>query len=256
MTKYVKVNSRMLSWTSANNVKFDAVMSALTTVGEKQLKCFVMMPTDEELKKSFVAQLYLKNHMVVPHAPRKTYHATEHRDKLRMAGVSKRDSRTGRFNEQKLEELKKGQKKSKKLLRRVLKLLYNLNYNIEGNPTTAYHVSYRHKRNVQKNDSDATQTDSDDLRFGPQDDGFVDSDMGIVADKGVKTTINFLNADKEEGDEEKEIAKDEDDKGENDEIPKQKMSKISRLGQERSRSVVEIGSPGHALMNVKFYALP
>ncbi|GMN63844.1 hypothetical protein TIFTF001_032909 [Ficus carica] len=55
MTKYVEAISRMLSWTFADNVKFDAVMSALTAVGEKQLKCFVMMPTDEELKEPCVA---------------------------------------------------------------------------------------------------------------------------------------------------------------------------------------------------------
>ena len=96
----------------------------------------------------------------------------------------------------KLEYLKKGQKKSKKLLRRVLKLLHNLNDNVEGNPTIAYHVNSRHKKNVQTDDSDALKTDSDDLRFGPQDDGFVDSDIGVITDKGVKAAMDFLNADK------------------------------------------------------------
>ncbi|GMN71401.1 hypothetical protein TIFTF001_051827 [Ficus carica] len=33
-TKHVEANPRMLSWTSADNVKFDAVMSTLTVVGE------------------------------------------------------------------------------------------------------------------------------------------------------------------------------------------------------------------------------
>ncbi|GMN48000.1 hypothetical protein TIFTF001_017167 [Ficus carica] len=259
--KYVEANPRMLSWTSADNVKFDAVMSALTTVGRKHPKCFVMMPTDEELKEQCVAQLYLKNPTVVPQAPRKTL----------------------------------------------------------GNPTTTYHVSYRHKRNVQKDDSDATKIDSDDLRFGPQDDRFVDSDIIVIADKGVKVVMDLLNTDKEEGDDEKEIAEDEDDKGENDEyeegeegkakendeekyesgkgneeeknpntakekkeekedeeakgkeeerkneeavkeqdesINDVKRSRLSRLGQERFGPVVEIDSPAHAPMNVKFYALP
>ena len=78
---------------------------------------------------------------------------------------------------------------------RVPKLLYNLNDNVEKNPITAYHVSCRHKRNVQKDDSGALKTDSDDLRFGPQDDGFLDSGISVIADKGVKATIEFLNAD-------------------------------------------------------------
>ncbi|GMN51274.1 hypothetical protein TIFTF001_020438 [Ficus carica] len=69
MTKYVKANPRMLSWTSADNVKFDAVMSALTAVDEKHPKCFVMMPTDKELNEPCVAQLYFKNLTVVPQAP-------------------------------------------------------------------------------------------------------------------------------------------------------------------------------------------
>ncbi|GMN46944.1 hypothetical protein TIFTF001_016117 [Ficus carica] len=49
-TKYVEVIPRMLSWTSTDNVKFNAVMSALTAVDKKRPKCFVMMPTNEELK--------------------------------------------------------------------------------------------------------------------------------------------------------------------------------------------------------------
>ncbi|GMN59356.1 hypothetical protein TIFTF001_028444 [Ficus carica] len=191
----------MLSWTSADNVKFDAVMSTLTAIGEKHPKCSVMMPTDEELKEPYVAQLYLKNHMVVPQAP---------------------------------QDLKKGQKKSRKLMPRVIKLLYNLNDNVDENPTTTYHVSCRHKRNVKKDDSDALKTDSDDLRFGSQNDVFIDFDIGVVAVKGVKVAIKFLNADK---------------------IPKQKRSRFSRLRQERSGPVVEIGSPTQAPTKIN-YALP
>ncbi|GMN63843.1 hypothetical protein TIFTF001_032916 [Ficus carica] len=76
-------------------------------------------------------------------------------------------------------------------------------------------------------DSDAPKTDSDDLRFGPKDDLFFDSDISVVADKGVKAAIEFLNADKEkykeygEGDEgeakENEEEKYENDKGEEEE---------------------------------------
>ncbi|GMN46945.1 hypothetical protein TIFTF001_016119 [Ficus carica] len=153
----------------------------------------------------------------------------------------------------KLEDLKKGQKKSRKLLRRVLKLWYNHNDNVEVNLTTAYHVSCRHKKYVQKDDSDVLKTDSDDLQFDSQDYVFIDSDIGVVADKGVKVAMKFLNVDK--GDEEKEIAEDEDDKEENDEILKQKRSKLSRFGEERSGPVVEIGSPAHAPTKVN-YALP
>ncbi|GMN29006.1 hypothetical protein TIFTF001_049489 [Ficus carica] len=70
MTKHVEANSRMLSWTSTDNMKFDCVMLALTTVGEKH--CFVMMPTDKVMKEPCVAQLCLNDLTVVPQVPRKT----------------------------------------------------------------------------------------------------------------------------------------------------------------------------------------
>ncbi|GMN70861.1 hypothetical protein TIFTF001_055481 [Ficus carica] len=40
------------------------------------------------------------------------------------------------------------------------------------------------------------KTVSDDLRLGFQDDGFLDSDINVVADKGVKAAMDFLNANK------------------------------------------------------------
>ncbi|GMN69685.1 hypothetical protein TIFTF001_038729 [Ficus carica] len=52
-TKHVEANPRMLSWTSADNMKFDAVMSTLTVVGEKQsnpastMMCHAIMITDQ-----------------------------------------------------------------------------------------------------------------------------------------------------------------------------------------------------------------
>ncbi|GMN66677.1 hypothetical protein TIFTF001_035739 [Ficus carica] len=71
-TKYDQAILRILSWITADNVKFDDVMSALTAVGENQPKCFVIMPTEEELKDPWVAQLYLNNPKVVPQLPPKT----------------------------------------------------------------------------------------------------------------------------------------------------------------------------------------
>ncbi|GMN54976.1 hypothetical protein TIFTF001_024097 [Ficus carica] len=210
------------------------------------------MSTDKKMKEPCVAQLYSKKDpIIVPHAPRKT-------PVMQSSTVTNSDwlefqkEMRGKVESmnKKLDELKKGQKKARKLLRRVLKLLYNLNDNVDGNPITAYHVSYRHKRNVQNDDSDAMKTDSDDLQFSPQDDSFLDSDIGDIADKDVKAAMDFLNADKvivcscwkskmnrkkmkkrededEKGDEEKD---DEDDEGENNE---EKYKKYEEEGYER-----------------------
>ncbi|GMN62445.1 hypothetical protein TIFTF001_031541 [Ficus carica] len=186
-TKHVEANPCMLSWTSVDNVKFDTVMSALTTVGEKQAKYFVMMPIDKELKESYVTELYLKNPTIVPQAPCKTL-------------VTQPSTNT---NSKWLE--------------------FQKEIRGEGNPTISYHVSYRHKRNFQKDDSDAMKTDSNDLRFGPQINGFLDSDIGVVADK----------------------------------ILQQKRSRLSRLGQKRFGPLVESSSAAYAPTKmVIFYALP
>ncbi|GMN66050.1 hypothetical protein TIFTF001_035117 [Ficus carica] len=65
-------------------------------------------------------------------------------------------------------------------------------------------------------------------------DGLLNSDIGVVADKGVKAAMEFLNADKEdedeEGDKEKEVEKDKDDKGENDE---EKDKEYEEQGEDR-----------------------
>ncbi|GMN69700.1 hypothetical protein TIFTF001_038747 [Ficus carica] len=59
----------MMSWTTTENVKFDDVVTAFTTVGESELKGFVLMPTEEELKNPWVALLFLKNPTVLPQLP-------------------------------------------------------------------------------------------------------------------------------------------------------------------------------------------
>ncbi|GMN31346.1 hypothetical protein TIFTF001_050733 [Ficus carica] len=189
-----------------------------------------------------------------------------------------------------LKDLKKGQKKSTKLLRRVLKLLSdNMNEKGQGKAHTAYHVSSRQKINVQTDESDALKTTSNDIGTGSQDDVFIDSDIGAVADMGVQAAMEFLTADKvivshedveeEKNDEEnmpnleKEKEEEKDDKESfreqeviklekaaneesiGDMIPKKKRARLSRLGQRRSGPMTEVGSPSHAPSKL-IYALP
>ncbi|GMN60739.1 hypothetical protein TIFTF001_029838 [Ficus carica] len=103
ITNYDPTISRMLSWITADNIKFDDVMWAFTAVGKNQViylfmttpvyattrlghscndripstvtmpKCFVIMPTEKELKDPWVAQLYLKNPKGVPQLLPKPY---------------------------------------------------------------------------------------------------------------------------------------------------------------------------------------
>ncbi|GMN54156.1 hypothetical protein TIFTF001_023305 [Ficus carica] len=65
-TKYDQVIPHMMSWTTADNVMFDDVFAAFTTVGESHLKCFSLMPTEEELKNLWIVPLYLKKPKAVP----------------------------------------------------------------------------------------------------------------------------------------------------------------------------------------------
>ncbi|GMN64416.1 hypothetical protein TIFTF001_033487 [Ficus carica] len=217
ITKYDEAIPRMLSWTTADNVKFDDVKSAFTAVGEKHPKYFVIMPTEEELKDPWVAQLYLKNPKVVPQLPLKTYVPRSSTDTNSEWWEFQKEIR-GQVDSmnKKLEDLKKGQKKSTKLLRRVLKLLSNnMNEKGQGKAPTAYHVSSRQKMNVQTDESDALKTTSNDLGSGSQDDVFIDSDIGAFADMGVQAAMEFLTVDKEDVEEEKERPLVECYKGEN-----------------------------------------
>ncbi|GMN62058.1 hypothetical protein TIFTF001_031138 [Ficus carica] len=68
-TKYEQAIPHMMSWTIVKNVKFDDVVAAFTTVGESQLKGFVLMPTEEELKNPWVARLFFKNPTAMPQLP-------------------------------------------------------------------------------------------------------------------------------------------------------------------------------------------
>ncbi|GMN38293.1 hypothetical protein TIFTF001_007532 [Ficus carica] len=135
----------------------------------------------------------------------------------------------------KLEDLKKGQKKSTKLLRRVLKLLSdNMIEKRRGKEHIAYHVSSRQKINVQTDESDALKTTSNDIGTGSQDDVFIDSDIGAIADMGVQAAMKFFTTDK---------------------ILKKKRARLSRLSQWRSGPMTKVGFSSNAPSKL-IYALP
>ncbi|GMN34893.1 hypothetical protein TIFTF001_048394 [Ficus carica] len=244
-----------------------------------------MMPTEEELKDPCVAQLYLKNPKVVPQLPHKTPVTQPSIDTNPEWPEFQKEIR-GQVDSmnKKLKDLKNGQKKSTKLLCIILKLLSNMNDNVEGKPPTMYHVSSKHKMNVQTDDSDALKTDSNDLSSGSQDDVLIDSDIGVVADMCVKAAMEFFNANKvivcsshsccvplshEDVEREKEMASVECDKGEKDEsnfiltrftfVIYESLSRrglrLSRLSQQRSGPMIEVGSPSNASTKLN-YTLP
>ncbi|GMN70644.1 hypothetical protein TIFTF001_039687 [Ficus carica] len=67
--KYEQAILCMRSWTTAKNVKFDDVVVTFAADGESQLKRFVLMPTEEELRKPWVARPFLKNQPAMPQLP-------------------------------------------------------------------------------------------------------------------------------------------------------------------------------------------
>ncbi|GMN69564.1 hypothetical protein TIFTF001_038611 [Ficus carica] len=150
-SNYEHAIPRMLSWTTADNVKFDDVMSAFTEVGEKQPKGFVMMPTEEELKDPWVARLYLKNPCVVPNLPPKTPAPPTSSDTNSEWREFQKEIRGEVVSIQKevvsikknLASLKNGQKKSNKLMRRVIKMLAaNVSENGQGKGQGEAHTSF------------------------------------------------------------------------------------------------------------------
>ncbi|GMN51337.1 hypothetical protein TIFTF001_020499 [Ficus carica] len=167
-TKYDQAIPRMMSWTTADNVKFDDVLVAFTMVGESQ-----------------GARLYLKNPKAVPQLPPPKSSvprpSTDTKSEWREFQKEIRGQVASLNN--KLEDLKKEQKNSNKLLRRVLKMLSaNMIKKGQGKAQTTPHVSNSQEINVQRAESDVLQTTS--------------PDIGAVADMGVQAVMEFLTADK------------------------------------------------------------
>ncbi|GMN58465.1 hypothetical protein TIFTF001_027553 [Ficus carica] len=193
-TNYEEAIPHMLSWITADNVKFDEVMWAFTAVGENQPKCVGIMPIEEELKDPWVAQLFLKNPKAVPQL-------------LLKPSVARSSSGTNsewqEFKEEirgqvdsinkSLRVLKKDQNKSNKLLRRVLKMLTdNMSQQGQGKAQSGTPVTSRQPMDVPTNESDALKTTSDDNATGMQDEVLIDSSIGAAADIGVQAAMEFL----------------------------------------------------------------
>ncbi|GMN36332.1 hypothetical protein TIFTF001_042417 [Ficus carica] len=159
-SNYEHAIPRMLSWTTADNVKFDDVMSAFTEVGEKQPKAFVMMPTEEELKDPWVARLYLKNPSVVPKLPPKTPAPPTSSDTNSEWREFQKEIRGEVVSIKKnLASIKMGQTKSNKLMRRVIKMLAaNVSEKGQGEAHTSFHFSSSPETKVQMPESDALKT--------------------------------------------------------------------------------------------------
>ncbi|GMN49494.1 hypothetical protein TIFTF001_018656 [Ficus carica] len=123
---------RMMSWTTADNVRFDDVLAAFATVGES--KCVVLTPTEEELKNPCVVRLFLNLPKAQPQLPPS------------MSSFPRPSTDTNsewrEFQKEihtEIASLKKEQKHSNKLLRRVLKMLSaNSNEKGQGQPHTAH----------------------------------------------------------------------------------------------------------------------
>ncbi|GMN31683.1 hypothetical protein TIFTF001_046537, partial [Ficus carica] len=289
-SNYEHAISRMLSWTTADNVKFDDVMSAFTEVGEKQPKGFVMIPTEEELKDPWVARLYLKNPSVVPKLPPKPPAPPMSSDT---------NSEWREFQKEIRGEVvsikKKGQGKG------------------QGEAHTSFHFSSSPETKVQTPESDALKTTPPHIGTGSQYDVILDSALGPVADMGVQAAMEFLTANKvivsredvkADNNKENIIASLEESEGEvkeksdpsveeemmpdpenlsgldkddkenkkreldvkqleepaseesiGDMIPKKKRVRLSRLGQRPSSSMPHDGSPSKA-PNTLIHALP
>ncbi|GMN31156.1 hypothetical protein TIFTF001_041559, partial [Ficus carica] len=271
-TKYDQAIPRMMSWTTTDNVKFDDVLAAFTMVGESQLKCFNLMPTEEELKNPWIARLYLKNPKVVHQLPPPKSSvprpSTDTKSEWREFQKEIRGQVASLNN--KLEDLKKEQKNSNKLLRRVLKMLStNMIEKGQGKAQTAPHVSSSREINAQRAESDVLQITS--------------PDICAVADMGVQAAMEFLTADKvivshedAENEKNKVNIKDhlEGNEGESNVksepfveikeesmpdlekgIPKKKRARLSKLGQQPSGRMTEVGSPSKG-PNKLIYALP
>ncbi|GMN48336.1 hypothetical protein TIFTF001_017518 [Ficus carica] len=234
-TKYFEAILRMLSWTSANNVKFDDIMSTLTVVGEKQPKCFVMMPTDEELKDPYVTQLHLKNPTVVPQPPRKT-------PVTQPSTETSSDSQNDVFIDSDIGVVAdKGVKAAMEFF----------NADKEEGDDEKEILEEKYKEYQEGEEGEAKENEEGKFENGKG----KEEERKLDTSKEKEEEKKDEEAKGEEKERNNEEAANEQEESISDVISKQKRSILSRLGQQRSVPMVEIGSPAHAPTKVN-NALP
>ncbi|GMN19823.1 hypothetical protein TIFTF001_039905 [Ficus carica] len=238
-TNYEHALPRMMSWTTADNVRFDDVLAAFATVGES--KCVDLTPTEEELKNPCVACLFLNLPQAQPQLPHsKSSFPRPSTDTNSEWREFQKEIRT------EIASLKKEQKQSNKLLRRVLKMLSaNSNVKGQGQPHTA-HVDAENENNKVNIAEEEVNEGEANAKSEPSVEEIAEEAMPDL-EKGVI-----------EEDDGKEIIPDQDpsilDEPSN-EIPKKKRARLSSLRQRPSGRTTDIGSPSKAPTNL-IYALP
>ncbi|GMN70424.1 hypothetical protein TIFTF001_039464 [Ficus carica] len=244
-TNYEHALPRMMSWTTADNVRFDDVLAAFATVGES--KCVDLTPTEEELKNPCVARLFLNLPQAQPQLPpSKSSFPRPSTDTNSEWREFQKEIRT------EIASLKKEQKHSNKLLRRVLKMLSaNSNVKGQGQPHTAHEDA--------ENENNKVNIAVEEVNEG---------EANGKSEPSVEETMEEAMPDLEKGvieeDDGKEIIPDQDpsilDEPSNEDsigalIPKKKRARLSSLRQRPSSRTTDIGSPSKAPTNL-IYALP
>ncbi|GMN59626.1 hypothetical protein TIFTF001_028718 [Ficus carica] len=292
-TKYEPAIPRMTSWTTAENVKFNDVVAAFTTLGEDEHNDFILLPTEEELKNPWIVRLFSKSSTAMALLPSPKSSVTRPSTDTKFEWREFQTEIRGQVASlnKKLEDLKREQKQSNKLLRRLIKLLSaNKSEKGEGKAEPVPPVSSGHEINAERDELDAMKTTS--------------PDIGSVADIGVQAAMEFLTADKvivshqdaeNDGNQAEFVPTKKVDEGEripegegegietkdekveeqlvskvaepgNDEssdmvetsgdvIPKKKRVRLSRLGHRPARPMIDVGSPSTAPPK-QFNALP
>ncbi|GMN27743.1 hypothetical protein TIFTF001_044154 [Ficus carica] len=219
-TNYEHALPRMMSWTTTDNMRFDDVLAAFTTVGESKAQ-----PQLPPSKSSF---------------PRPS---TDTNSEWR---EFQKEIRT------EIASLKKEQKHSNKLLRRVLKMLSaNSNEKGQGQPHTAHEDAENENNKVNIAEEELNEGEAND-KAEPSveeiaEEAMPDLEKGVIEEDDGKEIIP---------DQDPSIL----DEPSNEDsigalIPKKKRARLSSLRQRPSGRTTSIGSPSKAPTNL-IYALP
>ncbi|GMN20710.1 hypothetical protein TIFTF001_043151 [Ficus carica] len=244
-TNYEHALPRMMSWTTADNVRFDDVLAAFATVGES--KYVDLTPTEEELKNPCVARLFLNLPQAQPQLPpSKSSFPRPSTDTNSEWREFQKEIHT------EIASLKKEQKHSNKLLKRVLKMLSaNSNVKGQGQPHTVHEDAENENNKVNIAEEEVNEGEAN-AKSEPSVEEITEKAMPDL-EKGVI-----------EEDDGKEIIPDQDpsnlDEPSNEDsigalIPKKKRARLSSLRQRPSGRTTDIGSPSKAPTNL-IYALP
>ncbi|GMN22109.1 hypothetical protein TIFTF001_050180 [Ficus carica] len=204
-TNYEQAIPRMLSWITADNVKFDDVMWAFTAVDEDQV---IYLYNYDLLGHNITDRVVITVTTTPVYATTRLGHQPDmfcydaHRRRVEGTMVAKLFSKNPKGVPQLL--LKPSiprpsfgtNSKWQEFKEEIRGQVDSIKKSLRGKAQLRTPVTSRQAINLPTNESDTLKTTSNDIAIGSQNEVLIESDIGAAADIGVQAAMEFLTGDK------------------------------------------------------------